>query len=35
MIELMITALLAEGHILIEGAPVYKTLTAKFIGKMY
>jgi len=34
MIELLITALLADGHVLIEGVPgVAKTLTAKLLAK--
>ena len=34
MIRLIITALLAEGHVLIEGVPgVAKTLTAKLVAK--
>ena len=35
MIELLITALLADGHVLIEGVPgVAKTLTAKLFSKI-
>ena len=34
MIELLLTAILADGHVLIEGAPgVAKTLTAKLLAK--
>lgn len=34
MIELLITALLADGHVLIEGVPgIAKTLTAKIVAK--
>lgn len=34
MIELLLTAILAEGHVLIEGVPgVAKTLTAKLLSK--
>lgn len=34
MIELLVTALLADGHVLIEGVPgVAKTLTAKIVAK--
>ncbi len=34
MIELLLTAMLAEGHVLIEGVPgVAKTLTAKLLSK--
>ncbi len=34
MIELLIAAILADGHVLIEGVPgVAKTLTAKLIAK--
>ncbi len=35
MVELLITAILADGHVLIEGVPgVAKTLTAKLISKI-
>lgn len=35
MIDLLITAILAEGHVLIEGVPgVAKTLTAKLLSKV-
>jgi MoxR-like ATPase len=35
MVELLITAILADGHVLIEGVPgVAKTLTAKLIAKI-
>jgi len=35
MIELLITAILADGHVLIEGVPgVAKTLTAKLLSKV-
>lgn len=35
MVELLITAILADGHVLIEGVPgVAKTLTAKLISKV-
>ncbi len=35
MIDLLITAILADGHVLIEGVPgVAKTLTAKLISKV-
>ena len=35
MIELMIVALLADGHVLLEGVPgIAKTLTAKMLSKM-
>ena len=34
MVKLIITALLADGHVLIEGVPgVAKTLTAKLVAK--
>ena len=34
MIELLIAAILADGHVLIEGVPgVAKTLTAKLLSK--
>ena len=34
MIDLIITALLADGHVLLEGVPgVAKTLTAKLVAK--
>ncbi len=35
MIDLLITAILADGHVLIEGVPgVAKTLTAKLLSKV-
>ena len=35
MIDLLVTALLADGHVLIEGVPgVAKTLTAKLFSKI-
>lgn len=35
MVELLLTALLAEGHVLLEGVPgVAKTLTAKTVAKL-
>src|SRR3546814_11421395 len=35
VIELLITAILADGHVLIEGVPgVAKTLTAKLLSKV-
>ena len=35
MIKLLITAILADGHVLIEGVPgVAKTLTAKLLSKV-
>ena len=35
MIDLLITAILADGHVLIEGVPgVTKTLTAKLLSKV-
>lgn len=35
MIDLLITAILADGHVLIEGVPgVAKTLTAKLLSKI-
>src|SRR5688572_11553611 len=35
MIDLLITAILADGHVLIEGVPgVAKTLTAKLLAKV-
>ncbi|MEJ7677786.1 MAG: hypothetical protein WKG06_07950 [Segetibacter sp.] len=36
MIELLIAAILADGHVLIEGVPgVAKTLTAKLFSTLY
>ena len=35
MLDLLITAILADGHVLIEGVPgVAKTLTAKLVSKV-
>ena len=35
MIELMLVALLADGHVLLEGVPgIAKTLTAKMLSKL-
>src|SRR6187551_2633657 len=35
MVDLLITAILADGHVLIEGVPgVAKTLTAKLLSKV-
>ena len=35
MVDLLITAILADGHVLIEGVPgVAKTLTAKLVSKV-